>query len=45
MLSQNYVLRVRLVAFVIAAGLLATSCAGSLYKVKPVVELPPLTAM
>jgi hypothetical protein len=26
-----------------AAGLLATSCAGSLFKVKPVVELPPLT--
>jgi len=26
----------------IAAGLLATSCVGSLYKVKPVVELPPL---
>jgi len=43
MLSQNYLLRVRLAAFVIAAGLLATSCAGSLFKVKPVVELPPLT--
>ena len=42
MLSQN-LLRVRLPAFMIAAGLLATSCAGSLYKVKPVVELPPLT--
>ena len=41
MLSRNYLLRVRL-AFVIAAGLLATSCAGSLFKVKPVVELPPL---
>ena len=26
----------------IAAGLLVTSCAGSLFKVKPVVELPPL---
>ena len=43
MLSQNYLLRVRLAAFVIAAGLLATSCASSLFKVKPVVELPPLT--
>ena len=43
MLSQNYLLRVRLAAFMIAAGLLATSCAGSLFKVKPVVELPPLT--
>jgi hypothetical protein len=43
MLSQNYLLRVRLAAFVIAAGVLATSCAGSLFKVKPVVELPPLT--
>ena len=41
MLSLNYLLRVRF-ATVIAAGLLATSCAGSLYKVKPVVELPPL---
>jgi hypothetical protein len=43
MLRSNYLLRVRLAAFMIAAGLLATSCAGSLYKVKPVVELPPLT--
>jgi hypothetical protein len=43
MLSQNYLLRVRLAAFVIATGALATSCAGSLFKVKPVVELPPLT--
>jgi len=43
MLSQNYLLRVRLAAFMIAAGLLATSCAGSLFKVKPVVELPPIT--
>ena len=43
MLSQNYLLRVRLAAFMIAAGLLAASCAGSLFKVKPVVELPPLT--
>ena len=43
MLSQNCLLRVRLAGFMIAAGLLATSCAGSLFKVKPVVELPPLT--
>lgn len=43
MLSQNSWLRFRRVTFLIAAGLLATSCAGSLYKVKPVVELPPLT--
>jgi hypothetical protein len=42
MLSQNYLLKVRLAALIIAAGLLATSCAGSLFKVKPVVELPPL---
>ena len=42
MLSQNYLLKVRLAASIIAAGLLATSCAGSLFKVKPVVELPPL---
>src|SRR5258708_37069800 len=43
MLSKNYLLRVRVAVFVIAAGLLATSCAGSLFKVKPGVELPPLT--
>ena len=43
MLRKNSWLRVRLVTLLIAAGLLATSCAGSLYKVKPVVELPPLT--
>ena len=42
MLSQNYFLRARLAAFMMAAGLLSASCAGSLYKVKPVVELPPL---
>lgn len=42
MFSQNYFLRVRLVTFMFAAGLIATSCAGSLFKVKPVVELPPL---
>ena len=43
MLNQNSLLRIRLATFMIAAGLLATSCAGSLFKVKPVVELPPLT--
>lgn len=42
MLRKNSWLKVRLVTLLIAAGLLATSCAGSLYKVKPVVELPPL---
>ena len=43
MLSTNYLLRVRLAILMIAAGLLATSCAGSLFKVKSVVELPALT--
>ena len=43
MFCPNYLFRVRLAAFMFAAGLLATSCAGSLFKVKPVVELPPLT--
>jgi len=43
MLSPKYLLKVRLAAFMIAVGLLATSCAGSLFKVKPVVELPALT--
>ena len=43
MLNQNYLLRLRLAVFLIAAGLLVTSCGGSLYKVKPVVDLPPLT--
>jgi hypothetical protein len=44
MLSQNFLLRIRLrlAVFVIAAALLDISCAGSLFKVKPVVELPPL---
>ena len=42
MLSHHYLLSVRLALFLIAAGLSATSCAGSLFKVKPVVELPPL---
>src|ERR1041384_7254721 len=30
--------------FLIAAALLAASCTGSLFKVKPVTELPPLPA-
>jgi hypothetical protein len=44
MLSQNYLekIRPRLAAFVIATAWLSSSCAGSLFKVKPVVELPPL---
>src|SRR5216683_633486 len=44
MLSHNYLLkiRLRLGAFVIATALLTTSCAGSLFKVKPAVDLPPL---
>ena len=32
----------RLVVLAVATALLTTSCAGSLFKVKPVVELPPL---
>jgi hypothetical protein len=32
------------VAVLVALGLLSTSCGGSLFKVKPVVELPPLNA-
>jgi hypothetical protein len=35
--------KMRLIVFAIATTLLTTSCAGSLFKVKPVVELPPLT--
>ena len=42
MLGQDYILKTRLAAFVLATALLASSCAGSLFKVKPVVELPPL---
>ena len=44
MLSQNFLLKIRprLAVFVLAAALLDISCAGSLFKVKPVVELPPL---
>jgi len=43
MLRQNYLLKIRLAAFMLATGLLTTSCAGSLFKVKPVAELPPLS--
>jgi hypothetical protein len=35
--------RFHFVAFAIAAALLNSSCGGSLFKVKPAVELPPLT--
>src|SRR4029077_2972638 len=42
MLNQNSLLRISLATFMVVAGLLASSCAGSLYQVKPVVELPPL---
>jgi hypothetical protein len=43
MLSQNNWLKTRLAAPVLATALLTSSCAGALFKVKPVVELPPLT--
>jgi hypothetical protein len=36
-------LRSKLVFMIAATALLTTSCAGSLFKVKPVVELPPLS--
>jgi hypothetical protein len=44
MLSQNslWKIRPRLAVVVIATAWLSSSCAGSLFKVKPVVELPPL---
>ena len=44
MLGSNFLrkTRTRLAGFVIATALLNTSCAGALFKVKPVVELPPL---
>src|SRR5712691_3260967 len=44
MLSKNYrwKVRLRIALFVIATAWLTSSCAGSLFKVKPVVELPPL---
>jgi hypothetical protein len=45
MFSLNYleIIKPRLAAFVVATALLTTSCAGSLFKVNPVVELPPLS--
>ncbi len=44
MLGQNYCWKIssRTAVVVIAAAFLTTSCIGSLFKVKPVVELPPL---
>ena len=42
MLSQNNWLTMRLAAPVLTTALLTSSCAGALFKVKPVVELPPL---
>jgi hypothetical protein len=45
MSNQDHLGKMRpgLVVVAIAAALLTTSCAGSLFKVKPVVELPTLT--
>ena len=44
MSSQNYwwMTRLRTAVFVMAIAWLTTSCAGSLFKVKPMTELPPL---
>src|SRR5882672_2872700 len=44
MFSQCCLWRVRLQlkVFIVATALLNTSCVGELFKVKPVVELPPL---
>lgn len=42
MLSQNNWVKISLAAPVLATALLTSSCAGALFKVKPVVELPPL---
>jgi hypothetical protein len=44
MFSQKFLPKIgpQLSIVVIATALLNTSCAGSLFKVKPVVELPPL---
>lgn len=46
MLSQNHRWKTRLpiALFVITTAWLTTSCAGALFKVKPVVELPALPA-
>ena len=43
MFNHDYFGKMRLIVFAIATTLLTASCAGSLFKVKPVVELPPLT--
>lgn len=45
MLSRKFLskIRLRLAVFVIATALLSSSCGGALFKVKPVVELPPLS--
>ena len=44
MFSRNYLWKIspQLAFFLIAISLLTTSCAGSLFKIKPVVDLPPL---
>lgn len=44
MLSQDFLWKIspQLAVSLVAIALLTTSCAGSLFKVKPVVELPPL---
>lgn len=39
--NHRWKMRLRIAVFVIATAWLTTSCAGSLFKVKPVVELPP----
>ena len=44
MFSRNYLWKIspQLAFFLVAISLLTTSCAGSLFKIKPVVDLPPL---
>jgi hypothetical protein len=42
MLSQNSLWKIGLAAPVLATALLTSSCGGALFKVRPVVELPPL---
>src|SRR2546426_6377010 len=42
MLSRHNWLKLRLAGAVLATALLTSSCAGALFKVKPVIELPPL---
>src|SRR5688500_10611192 len=45
MFSRNHYWKISppIAVFLIAIVLLTTSCAGSLFKVKPVTQLPPLT--